>query len=184
VIPTPPPPLSLSLSHTHAHTYTLSPSLLFATQKINKGFAIVNEKKHPHPWDTHYQFSIKTLLSNGPDVRDVNVCSPYPPLAIIRLPMLSCLLNFGLDNLWLFVKKKTFWTEAPYGMRESTKSAVRGWLVICEWSRTHICAHGEIGEIETSLKRFLWFVVKHTNMYIAYVYQHIKLTNVCITRAL
>jgi len=23
------------------------------------GFAIVNEKKLPHPWDTHYQFSIK-----------------------------------------------------------------------------------------------------------------------------
>ena len=28
------------------------------------GFAIVDEKKSPHPWDTHYQFSIKTLLSN------------------------------------------------------------------------------------------------------------------------
>jgi len=27
------------------------------------GFAIVNEKKRPHPWDTHHQFSIKTLLS-------------------------------------------------------------------------------------------------------------------------
>jgi len=27
------------------------------------GFAIVNGKKRPHPWDTHYQFSIKTLLS-------------------------------------------------------------------------------------------------------------------------
>jgi len=27
------------------------------------GFAIVNEIKCPHPWDTHYQFSIKTLLS-------------------------------------------------------------------------------------------------------------------------
>jgi len=25
------------------------------------GFAIVNEKKCPHPWDTHHQFSIKTL---------------------------------------------------------------------------------------------------------------------------
>jgi len=22
-----------------------------------------NSKKRPHPWDTHYQFSIKTLLS-------------------------------------------------------------------------------------------------------------------------
>ena len=30
------------------------------------GFAIVNEKKRPHPWDTHHQFSIKTLLSNSP----------------------------------------------------------------------------------------------------------------------
>jgi len=28
-----------------------------------QGFAIVNQKKHPHPWDTHYQFSIKILLS-------------------------------------------------------------------------------------------------------------------------
>jgi len=27
------------------------------------GFAIVNGKKRPHPRDTHYQFSIKTLLS-------------------------------------------------------------------------------------------------------------------------
>jgi len=26
-------------------------------------FAIVNEKERPHPWDTHHQFSIKTLLS-------------------------------------------------------------------------------------------------------------------------
>jgi len=24
---------------------------------------MVNEKKRPHPWDTHYQFSIKTVLS-------------------------------------------------------------------------------------------------------------------------
>jgi len=28
------------------------------------GFAIVNEKNRPHPWDTHYHFSTKTLLSN------------------------------------------------------------------------------------------------------------------------
>jgi len=28
------------------------------------GFAMVNEKKRPHPWDTHRQFSIKILLSN------------------------------------------------------------------------------------------------------------------------
>jgi len=28
------------------------------------GFVIVDEKKRPLPWDTHYQFSIKTLLSN------------------------------------------------------------------------------------------------------------------------
>jgi len=27
------------------------------------GFAILNRKKRPHPWDTHHQFSIKTLLS-------------------------------------------------------------------------------------------------------------------------
>jgi len=27
------------------------------------GVAIVNAKKRPHPWDTHHQFSIKTLLS-------------------------------------------------------------------------------------------------------------------------
>ena len=27
------------------------------------GFAIVNEKKRPHPWDTHDQFSIKTNKS-------------------------------------------------------------------------------------------------------------------------
>jgi len=27
------------------------------------GVAIVNEKHRPHPWDTYYQFSIKTLLS-------------------------------------------------------------------------------------------------------------------------
>jgi len=27
------------------------------------GFAIVNEKKRPHPWETYHQFSIKTLLS-------------------------------------------------------------------------------------------------------------------------
>jgi len=26
--------------------------------------AIVHEKKRQHTWDTHYQFSIKTLLSN------------------------------------------------------------------------------------------------------------------------
>jgi len=31
--------------------------------ETNPGFAIVNEKKRPHPWDTHRQFSIKTLLS-------------------------------------------------------------------------------------------------------------------------
>jgi len=30
------------------------------------GFAIVNENKHLRPWDTHYQFSINTLLSNLP----------------------------------------------------------------------------------------------------------------------
>jgi len=29
------------------------------------GFAIVNGKKRAHPWDTHYQFSIKTLLSKS-----------------------------------------------------------------------------------------------------------------------
>ena len=28
------------------------------------GFAIVNGTKRPYLWDTHYQFSIKTLLSN------------------------------------------------------------------------------------------------------------------------
>ena len=28
-------------------------------------FAIVNGKKRPHPWDTHHQFSIKTLLSKA-----------------------------------------------------------------------------------------------------------------------
>jgi len=67
--------------------------------------------------------------------------APTLLLPYFRLPMLSCLLNFGLDNLWLFVKKKTFWTEAPYGMRESTKSTVSGWLVICEWSRTHTHTH-------------------------------------------
>ena len=27
------------------------------------GFAIVNEKKRPHPWDTHHQFSKKTPLT-------------------------------------------------------------------------------------------------------------------------
>ena len=32
-------------------------------QRELPGFAIVNEKKRPHPWDTHHQFSIKTLLS-------------------------------------------------------------------------------------------------------------------------
>jgi len=31
------------------------------------GFANVNEKKRPHSWDTHYQFSIKTLLSKLTD---------------------------------------------------------------------------------------------------------------------
>jgi len=29
------------------------------------GLAIVNEKKRLHPWDTHNQFSIKTLLSQN-----------------------------------------------------------------------------------------------------------------------
>ena len=35
------------------------------------GFAIVNdsEKKCPHPWDTHYQFLMKTLLSKRPRAR-------------------------------------------------------------------------------------------------------------------
>jgi len=33
------------------------------TQKELPGVAIVNGKKRPHPWDTHYHFSIKTLLS-------------------------------------------------------------------------------------------------------------------------
>jgi len=28
------------------------------------GFAIMHGKKRHHPWHTHYQFSIKTLLSN------------------------------------------------------------------------------------------------------------------------
>jgi len=32
-------------------------------QRELPGFAIVDETKRPHPWDTHYQFSIKTLLS-------------------------------------------------------------------------------------------------------------------------
>jgi len=32
-------------------------------QRELPGSAIVNEKKRPHPWDTHHQFSIKTLLS-------------------------------------------------------------------------------------------------------------------------
>ena len=36
------------------------------------GFAIVNEKKRPHPWDTHHQFSIKTLLSNVCGVQHKN----------------------------------------------------------------------------------------------------------------
>jgi len=29
------------------------------------GFAMVNEKKRPHPWETHHQFSIKTLHSKA-----------------------------------------------------------------------------------------------------------------------
>jgi len=33
-------------------------------QREIPGFAIVNGKKRPHPWDTHCQFSIKTLLSD------------------------------------------------------------------------------------------------------------------------
>jgi len=33
-------------------------------RRILSGFAIVNGKNRPHPWDTHHQFSIKTLLSN------------------------------------------------------------------------------------------------------------------------
>ena len=32
------------------------------------GFAIVNQTKRPPPWDTHYHFSNKTLLSKGPEV--------------------------------------------------------------------------------------------------------------------
>jgi len=32
-------------------------------QRELPGFAIVNEKKRPQPWDTHHQFSIQTLLS-------------------------------------------------------------------------------------------------------------------------
>ena len=40
------------------------------TRRELPGFAIVNETTRLHPWDTHYQFSIKTLLSmkerNGP----------------------------------------------------------------------------------------------------------------------
>ena len=32
-------------------------------QRELPGFVIVNEKKRLHPWDTHHQFSIKTLLS-------------------------------------------------------------------------------------------------------------------------
>jgi len=27
------------------------------------GLAMMNEEKRPHPWDTHHQFPIKTLLS-------------------------------------------------------------------------------------------------------------------------
>jgi len=35
-------------------------------QRELPGFAIVNERKRPHPWDTHHQFSIKTPLSKQP----------------------------------------------------------------------------------------------------------------------
>jgi len=37
-------------------------------QRELPGFAIVNEKKRPHPWDTHHQFSIK-LYSHGGKTR-------------------------------------------------------------------------------------------------------------------
>jgi len=40
------------------------------------GFAIVNEKKRPHAWDTHYQFSLKTLLSKPTSALIVLVASP------------------------------------------------------------------------------------------------------------
>jgi len=36
------------------------------------GVATVNEKKRPHPWDTHYQFSIKTLLSKQSNTQTIN----------------------------------------------------------------------------------------------------------------
>jgi len=37
------------------------------------GFAIVNAKKHLHPWDTHYQFSIKTILSKRRSVPSAGI---------------------------------------------------------------------------------------------------------------
>jgi len=33
-------------------------------QRKFPGFAVMDHEKRPHPWDTHYQFSIKTLLTN------------------------------------------------------------------------------------------------------------------------
>jgi len=50
------------------------------------GFARVN-KELPHPWDTHYQFSIKTLLSNNSICAFVKcACPPIPLLKHIEMP--------------------------------------------------------------------------------------------------
>jgi len=52
------------------------------------GFAIVNEKKRPHPWDTHHQFSIKTLLSNL-----------EAKIAVSMTPMLLLCRGTSRDNI-------------------------------------------------------------------------------------
>jgi len=53
-------------------------------------FAIVNEKKRPHRWDTHHQFSIKTLLSK---------CKAHPVHRIeILIEILSKMKLFGQNQ--------------------------------------------------------------------------------------
>jgi len=50
------------------------------------GFAIVNAKKRPHPWDAHFQFSMKTLLSKRRSVPSAGICIFSPKTATIDTP--------------------------------------------------------------------------------------------------
>jgi len=67
------------------------------------GFAIVNEKTRPHPWDTHHQFSTKTLLSNvnfdHRPVFDLFGCFTKPDITLVKV-FLSRFTKLDVIETW------------------------------------------------------------------------------------